>query len=209
MDGSRGDFGGRIGPNALLQLMDVLDRHLGRDLRDMLFAGAGVLPPPPDAGMWPEREVASVHRAVRRVLPGQASDLLAQAGQAVGDYVLAHRIPWPARLLIRALPAPLGARLLTAAITRHAWTFAGSGQFRVLSHDPLTFEIVANPLIAGEEAAGPLCHWHRAVFQRLYHRLIWPRAHVVEVACAAAGAPACRFVISPACGVAAREKGLA
>lgn len=208
MDGSRDSFGGRIGPNALLQLMGVLDRRLGRSFRDMLFAEAGVLPPTPDAGMWPEREVAAVHRALRRLLPGQAPDLMGQAGRAVGDYILARRIPGPARLLIHAMPAPIGSRLLAAAIARHAWTFAGSGQFRVLSQAPLTFEIVANPLIAGEEGDGPLCHWHAAVFQRLYSRLVWPRARVEEVTCAAAGAPACRFAIWPDAATQHRKKGL-
>lgn len=106
------------------------------------------------------------------------------------------------------LPARLGARLLTAAIARHAWTFAGSGQFRVMSQSPLTFEIVANPLIAGEEAQGPLCHWHAAVFQRLYRRLVWPRARVDELACAAAGAPGCRFVIWPDAAMQHGKKGL-
>lgn len=208
MDGSRSDFGGRIGPNALLQLIDVLDRSTVHPFRLTLFAEAGVVPPPPDAGMWPEREVAAVHRALRRLLPGQAPDLLAEAGRAVGDYILAHRIPAPARALLMMLPARLGARLLASAISRHAWTFAGSGQFRVLSHDPLTFEITANPLIAGEEAQEALCHWHAAVFQRLFSRLVWPRAKIDEVACAAAGAHSCRFVIWPDAAMRHGKKGL-
>ena len=75
--------------------------------------------------------------------------------------------------LIRALPAPLGARLLSAAIAKHAWTFAGSGAFTIVAHRPLTFEIAANPLAPGA-AASPCCHWHAAVFERLFSTLVWP-----------------------------------
>jgi divinyl protochlorophyllide a 8-vinyl-reductase len=175
--------------------MAILDRYEGRAFRNALFADAGVAPPPPDAGMWPESEAAAVHRLLRARLPRRAPGLLTLSGRAVADYILRYRIPAPARLLIRVLPAPLGARLLAQAIDRHAWTFAGSGRFSILSYRPLTFEITANPLIAGESAPLPLCHWHRAVFERLFRSLVWRRAEVRETSCAATGAAACRFVV--------------
>jgi divinyl protochlorophyllide a 8-vinyl-reductase len=194
---ARRESTGLIGPNAILQLIAVLDRYEGRAFRDQLFSDAGVDLPPPDAGMWPETEAAAVHRALRARLPRRAPGLLTLSGRAVADYILQHRIPAPARLLIRLLPGPLGARLLAHAIDRHAWTFAGSGRFSIASHKPLTFEITHNPLIADETAAFPLCHWHRAVFERLFRVLVWRRAEVREVACAAMGAAVCRFVVFP------------
>ncbi|QYK40588.1 MAG: bacteriochlorophyll 4-vinyl reductase [Paracoccaceae bacterium] len=186
---------GLIGPNALLQLVPVLDRHAGRAFRDQVFAQAGVAPPPPDAGMWPEAEAAAVHRTLRALAPGQAAGLLRLAGQGVADYVRLHRIPAPVRTGLRLLPGAVGARLLAAAIDRHAWTFAGSGGFRIATRRPLVFEIARNPLIAGEVAPAPLCHWHVAVFERLFRSLVWPRARVEETCCAAMGAPCCRFAV--------------
>jgi divinyl protochlorophyllide a 8-vinyl-reductase len=115
----------------------------------------------------------------------------------VGDYILAHRIPRPAQRLIRALPAPLGARLLVNAITKHAWTFVGSGIFRVLGHRPPTFEIIDNPLVAEDHASTPQCHWHAAVFERLFSSLVWPDVTVEEVSCRATGDPSCIFVLNP------------
>jgi divinyl protochlorophyllide a 8-vinyl-reductase len=162
------ETGARIGPNAILQLLPVLDRRLGRVGRDRLLAGIDL--PPEGAGMWPEAACQAAHRAVWQGLP-DAAQVLAEAGQGTADYILAHRMPGPAKALIRALPAPLGARLLTAAITRHAWTFAGSGRFRVLSQAPLMFEIADNPLAFGG-------HWHAAVFAGLYRALVWPGARV-------------------------------
>jgi divinyl protochlorophyllide a 8-vinyl-reductase len=187
----------RIGPNAITQLVAVLDRIEGRRLRDAVMALAAVSVPDPAKGMIPEGEAAAVHLALRRIAPDRAEALLRLAGLATGRYILRHRIPRLAQGLIRALPAGLGARVLTAAITRHAWTFAGSGRFRVTSRDPLTFEVAANPLVAHERAAHPICHWHSAVFEQLFSALVWPDCTVREVACCAMGHPACRFQILP------------
>ena len=190
------DSAARIGPNALLQLVPVLDRSLGMAVRAALFARAGVPLPPPDAGMWPEAEVARLHRAVVQARPDLAPGLMRAAGLATADYILANRIPRPVKTLIGALPATLGARLLTAAIAKHAWTFAGSGRFHVARHRPLTLVIAANPLACGAGDA-PSCHWHAAVFERLYATLVWPRLSVSETSCCACGDGACRFEVLP------------
>lgn len=187
----------RIGPNAVLQLIPVLDRALGRAGRLALFDAAGVAEPAPDAGMLPEAGVARLHEALRSHHSDRAPGLARLAGLGTADYILAHRIPAPARAVIRALPAPFGARLLSAAISRHSWTFAGSGRFHVRSARPLTVEIDGNPL-AQDRASAPVCHWHAAVFERLFCALVWPRGvEVRETACCACGAPACRFEIAP------------
>jgi divinyl protochlorophyllide a 8-vinyl-reductase len=169
--------GARIGPNAILQLVPVLDQWQGRAARDLLLGAAGVALPPDDAGMWPEAQCRAAHRAVWQGCGDRAAEILAAAGQGTADYILAHRIPPLARRLIRTLPAPLGARLLTAAIARHAWTFAGSGRFGVAARRPLTFEIEANPLAF----PGCPCPWHAAVFARLFRVLVWPEARVEGV----------------------------
>jgi divinyl protochlorophyllide a 8-vinyl-reductase len=184
---------GRIGPNALLQLVPVLD---GAGVRGV-FEAAGVRVPPPDAGMWPEAEVAAVHRRLRADWPAQAPGWLAAAGAGTGDYILAHRIPAAAQALLRALPGAVAGPLLALAIRRNAWTFAGSGRFRIAGWRPLVFEIAGNPLIAGERHGVPVCHWHVAVFRRLFGRLVWPDVRVEETDCAAAGGGVCRFVIRP------------
>lgn len=177
-----------IGPNAVLQLVSVLDRDLGRPVRDKVLAGLRL--PAPDSGMIPEAEAIAAHRALREALPERADTLLEKAGIATADYILRHRIPAIARGVIGVLPARIGARLLARAIERHAWTFAGSGRFRVASLRPLVFEMQANPLAAPGQPAV----WHGAVFRRLFARLVWPRCRVVETPC---GNALCRFEICP------------
>ena len=183
----------RIGPNAVLQHLPVLDAEIGETLRGALMLRAGVVEPAQDSGMLEEDEVARLHHAVRLYLPERRARIQRAAGLAVGNYILANRIPRAAQALIRALPAWAGARLLTAAIGKHAWTFAGSGRFRVVSHRPLRLAIAANPLATGP-AEAPICDWHAAVFERLYGALVWPGVRVEEEACSAMGAPECVFL---------------
>lgn len=184
----------RIGPNALLQLTAPMAAHLGRDAAGQVFSAAGVRPPPADSGMIPEDQVIAVFRTLAAQHPAQARAILRAAGAATGGYILANRIPRPAAWLIRALPAGIGARLLAAAIARHAWTFAGSGRFWHAFGPPLVLEIAQNPLAVPGLAQ---CDWHAGVFQRLFAALTWPDAHVHEASCCARGADACRFVIGP------------
>jgi divinyl protochlorophyllide a 8-vinyl-reductase len=186
---------GRIGPNAILQLVDVLERRGEFDLCCRVLAEAGVARPPPDAGMLPEADCAAVHRALRRLSPA-AEGILAEAGLATGEYILANRIPRAAQALLRLLPGGLAALILTRAIAKHSWTFAGTGEFRVDCARPLVLSVARNPLVAGWSAERPQCIWHASVFQRLYGRLVWPGVQVREVACCACGDPACRFELS-------------
>jgi divinyl protochlorophyllide a 8-vinyl-reductase len=188
---------GRIGPNAILQLVNVLERQGEFDLCRAVLTEAGIARPPRDAGMLPEADCAAVHQALRRLTP-EADGLLTEAGLATGDYILANRIPKAAQVVLQLLPGVLAAPLLTAAICKHAWTFAGTGEFRVENGRPLVISVARNPLVAGWRADKPQCVWHASVFTRLYGRLVWPGVQVTEVACCASGDPACRFELSPA-----------
>lgn len=185
---------GRIGPNAILQLVDVLERRGEFDLCRLVLAEAGVLRPSRDSGMLPEADCAAMHQALRRVSSG-AEGLLEEAGLATGDYILTHRIPKLAQKVLRVLPERVAVPVLTRAIARHSWTFAGTGEFRVESMRPLVLSVARNPLVAGWSADQPQCIWHVSVFRRLYGRLVWPGVRVREVACCACGDVACRFEI--------------
>ncbi len=185
----------RIGPNAVWQLLPVLKEAGGAALRDGCLALARCGDFAGAEGLVPEEPVARLHRAVRMARPGDAAAILREAGLRTGDYILAHRIPRLAQRALRLSPVRLAAPVLARAIAKHAWTFAGSGQFRVISTAPLVFELRGNPLIRGESSDHALCAWHEGVFERLFRALVHPGARASETACAAAGAPACRFEI--------------
>ncbi|TCP62361.1 divinyl protochlorophyllide a 8-vinyl-reductase [Rhodovulum bhavnagarense] len=186
---------GRIGPNAVLQLLPVLEAAGGAALRDDLMQAAGLNEPPSDAGLMDEGPAAAMHRALRARLPGRAPDLLREAGARTGDYILAHRIPALAQRVLKLLPSAMAAPILAKAIEKNSWTFAGSGAFRVVSTRPLVFELTDNPLIRGESAPHPICGWHEAVFDRLFQTLVDKRLRTRETCCTASGGGLCRFEI--------------
>ncbi|MTI44828.1 divinyl protochlorophyllide a 8-vinyl-reductase [Roseibium hamelinense] len=185
-----------IGPNAVSQLLDVLTKEGGAELRSDFERKAGLVPLPDLTSMIPETVAATAHNTVRHCYAKTSIGILKRAGYQTGDYILANRIPAPAKWLLKALPDFLASRLLAQAVAKHAWTFAGSGEFRVTSQNPLTFTLKDNPLIRGENAASPQCIWHAMVFQRLFNALVDANAKVIETECCAMGHPACRFQIS-------------
>jgi divinyl protochlorophyllide a 8-vinyl-reductase len=189
----------RIGPNAITRMAEALRARHGEAVAARIFAAAAIgemLRDPPQE-MVDERAVARLHRSAHAALGAVAAAAVARdAGARTGEYLLAHRIPRPAQWLLKRLPAPLAARLLVAAIARHAWTFAGSGRLRVrwqrggvqlsLSHCPLCRELAA---------ADPACDFYCATFERLFGALVRAGSTVTEVACHACGAPACVFEV--------------
>jgi divinyl protochlorophyllide a 8-vinyl-reductase len=183
----------RIGPNSVLQLVPLLDGVLGTGPRAMLLAEAGLSELPAEDGLMPEEPAALLHQAVRARHPDLASELMRRAGVRTADYIITYRIPAFAGHLLKRSPPWLAAPLLARSIESHAWTFAGSGQFRIASRKPLVFEVHDNPIVRGEHAAEPLCHWHTAVFQRLFNMLVDPELRCTETACCATGSDCCRF----------------
>jgi divinyl protochlorophyllide a 8-vinyl-reductase len=192
------DAAARIGPNAITRVAEVMRERFGPGGADAVFSGAGIaryLDSPPER-MVDEADVARLHRRLREALGiDEARRVGREAGLRTGDYLLAHRIPRPVQWLLRGLPAALAARVLLGAIARHAWTFAGSGRFRVLHGRPLLLFIERNPLCRDVRAEQPLCDFYAATFERLFRVLVHRGSGVREVACESMGAPACVFEV--------------
>lgn len=187
---------GRIGPNAIIRVAEVLPAFVGTAATWQLFERAGLvqyLRTPPE-GMVDEAEVMRLHGELRASLGGHAAaEVACRAGERTADYLLAHRIPQPVQRLLKLLPAPLAARVLLGAIGRHAWTFAGSGRFSARAGRPVVLEIRDNPLCRGVHADNPVCDFYAATFERLFRVLVHRDTCVHEVACEARGDDACRF----------------
>jgi divinyl protochlorophyllide a 8-vinyl-reductase len=148
--------------------------------------------------MVDEAEVIALHRALRATVTGEAArDLFYEAGLLTGDYILANRIPKPAQMVLKLLPRRLATRALTAAIGKHAWTFAGSGTFRAVSTGPLVLEIANSPLCRGEVSDTPLCDYYAGTFTRLYMTLADPETDIRETRCGAVRGGSCRFEDRP------------
>ena len=189
-----------IGPNAVTQIVTAMTELGFANHIESIFVAAGTydwlynLP----TSMVNETRVADLHKAVRKhCLPADSDAILKRAGELTGAYILAHRIPKIAQTILSRLPKSLAAKLLTKAITAHAWTFAGSGAVNAqLQKNETVFSITRNPLCRDEAAAQNICVWHEAVFTTLYRRLIAPCATTKETECCAHGSESCCFHVS-------------
>jgi divinyl protochlorophyllide a 8-vinyl-reductase len=188
----------RIGPNAIIRMIEALGEQVGAAETTRLFGLAGLshhLAKAPEH-MVDERDVVALHTVVRSELgDARAREAGRQAGLLTADYLLANRIPKPVQAILKVLPASLAGRILLAAIGKHSWTFAGSGAFAAVAGHPVRFRIAGCPVCRGAQSSAPLCDYYGATFERLFRTLVHRDARVIETACEAAGAPACTFEI--------------
>lgn len=188
---------GRIGPNILIQTAYALRDRVGDAaaeglLRRSTAHGLGDLP----RAMVDEATANALVRAVHDAYGTSfARTVLHESGRRTGDYLLAHRIPKPAQWLLLLLPHTLSLRALLAAIGRHTWTFAGSAHVHITPGDPALITLEHGPLCAGQHTREPICDFYAGTFGRLAQALLGPGGWAEEVACAARGDTACRFLI--------------
>jgi predicted hydrocarbon binding protein len=130
--------------------------------------------------------VVAVQRAVEAALGPAAADCLAAGGRAGGARALAS---------VGGSPRERVERLLATG------TAIGWGHFQLERFGPreLVVEVRHSPFAeAYGPAPGPVCHLTRGVLDALAAAVLEQPVRVVELACAAAGAPACRFSATPA-----------
>jgi len=181
-----------VGPNAVTRLAEALLARTDQATTSAVFfaAGAQHLLVHPPAKMVDEIIVRQLYRALFERLPEQEASLIAHdAGERTAHYLLANRIPAPARLILRMLPARLSLRLLLRAIRHHAWTFAGSGQFQARPGRRACVSISHNPMPM------PGCVWQVAVFETLFRSLVSRSCQVRHVQCEQVAGPRCEFEI--------------
>lgn len=186
---------GQIGPNAIIQVVAVLENWLGSESASEILqsVGLGHYADVPPVDMVSERDVADLHAAVWSKLPQMAEDILYEAGLRTGNYLLAHRIPRFVQPFLRMLPAAWSAQILAKAIARHAYTFAGSGLFTHPAGKPFRFYIHHGPLCQVPHAGS--CAFYRGTFAKIFQRLVHRHSGVQETQCESYGAGYCEFRI--------------
>lgn len=188
----------RIGPNAILQVIEAVTAKHGKGACEALFSSAGLshhlMARPTE--MVSEHEVALLQAKLRDVFGGpEAKALSWEAGLRTGGYLLDNRIPKLAQLVLRFVPASVAARALAQAIGRHSWTFAGTGHFSFRPGRPFVFEIQNNPLCRQIRSDIPACDFYAATFERIFRAIVHPNARVKETQCEASGDGSCVFEV--------------
>ncbi len=149
-------------------------------------AGLGAYVPGDPVDMIDAAEVARFFATIRGLCgPTEADAILRQSGHLTGAYIIAHRIPRPAAVVLRGLPARWAAPILLRAIAAHAWTFAGAGRVTIQASAPLSIDIADNPL------ATPGCPWHLGVLETLFGTLASKSVSLQHASCCARGDRSC------------------
>lgn len=202
---SAANMAGRIGPNAITRMAEVLSLRHGAAAARLVFEQAGLLrhllQPPQE--MVPVDEVRALHTAARDALgTAEGAAVTHEAGLRTARYLLENRIPKPLQAVLKRTPAKLAAGVLLSAIRRNSWTFTGGAEFsaqvtgaRSADAPRVVITLKNNPLCRGLHLQAPACDFYGATFEGLFQALVHPQARVVEVACEACGASECRFEI--------------
>lgn len=122
----------RIGPNSIIQTFNALQDRYDESKAKEIFKQAGHekyignLP----SAMVPEAEFHALVKTLVAAIGEKASaEILMDSGERTAAYLLRVRIPGIFQSLVKLLPAKMGMKLFLWAISKNAWTFAGSGEF--------------------------------------------------------------------------------
>ncbi|MCB0074660.1 MAG: bacteriochlorophyll 4-vinyl reductase, partial [Caldilineaceae bacterium] len=167
---------GKIGPNALIQTVHVLQAQASPDEVAAVLHACGLerLLTEMPSTMVDEQEffdLADTLAAQRGVTETQA--ILREAGRLTGDYLLTHRIPRPFQRLLHLMPRRAAMKLLMTAIRKHAWTFVGSGDF--------TYTLGRRPqltIACSSNVTSAVCGFYGGTFERLFQTLVDAEAQV-------------------------------
>ncbi len=189
----------RIGPNSIIQTVAALREQYGAEMVAAWLRRTGrghLLETMPDH-MLAESEFGAMINDVREWLGMEAAmRALDRSGELTAAYVATNRVPAPIRLLLPRLPVGLALRLFLPAIAKHAWTFAGSGQFGYSLRPQWQLTLANSVEARGVRSAEPVCSYYRAAFEGLLRRVVSDRIRVREVTCRATGAPRCTFAVT-------------
>jgi divinyl protochlorophyllide a 8-vinyl-reductase len=184
----------QMAPQMALDLLDAVGTRLGPAARAAIEAQSGFTRAPGPKQPLQQDRVHDLHRALRQTYPEAAPDIMWLAGTATAEGLIAHQLSGRAQSMLSSGPWTIAAWLLGRWAKQNSWTFAGSAQFTPVNG--LEFALTDNPLIRGETADRPMCHYHEALFGRLFQLLVDPNLVCREIACQANGAPSCRFVVA-------------
>ncbi|HHE32427.1 MAG TPA: bacteriochlorophyll 4-vinyl reductase [Chlorobaculum parvum] len=122
----------RIGPNSIIQTVGALETAYGKNETEKLLKkmGQGYLIGNLPSEMVEESKFHSLVKALEKEIGEKSTaSILKESGERTAKYLLKVRIPDPFQTIVKLLPAGLAFKVFLFAISKNAWTFAGSGEF--------------------------------------------------------------------------------
>lgn len=122
----------KIGPNSIIQTVAVLESIFGKEETEEMLTkiGQGHLIGNLPSEMVEESKFHALVAAIDDELGEQKTrGILEESGSRTAAYLLRVRIPGLFQKLLKLLPTGAAYALFLFAISKNAWTFAGSGDF--------------------------------------------------------------------------------
>ncbi|MEI6847683.1 MAG: bacteriochlorophyll 4-vinyl reductase [Chlorobiaceae bacterium] len=122
----------KIGPNSIIQTIAALETKYSKTKAENILRkiGQGYLIGNLPKEMVDESKFHSLVIALQKELGNeQTASILKESGERTAQYLLKVRIPSIFQKLLKLLPPRSAFKLFLFAISKNAWTFAGSGKF--------------------------------------------------------------------------------
>ncbi|NEX11129.1 MAG: bacteriochlorophyll 4-vinyl reductase [Prosthecochloris sp.] len=181
----------KIGPNSIIQTVAALESKYGKAEAEAILTRAGHkhlignLP----SEMTEESKFHALVQALDKELGEKVmTHILNDSGQRTAAYLLRVRIPGFFQKLLKPLPPGLAFRLLIFAISKNAWTFAGSGDFSYTTGK--TPEITVKVTYPTIPVVG---NFYLGTFTRLLRELVSPNTKIESSITGTSGAITCRY----------------
>jgi divinyl protochlorophyllide a 8-vinyl-reductase len=126
----------RIGPNSIIQTVAALESAYGKSQAEEVLRkiGQGQLIGNLPSEMVEESKFHALVVALEKEIGEKVlASILRDSGERTAKYLLKVRIPGPFQKIVKMLPSGLAFKLFLFAISKNAWTFAGSGEFSYAS----------------------------------------------------------------------------
>lgn len=164
----------KIGPNSIIQTVAALEATYGKAKAENMLRkiGQGYL-----IGNLPKEmiEETKFHTLVgllqKEIGDTATASILKDSGERTARYLLKVRIPGIFQKIVKLLPARLAFKLLFFAISKNAWTFAGSGEFAYMMNQPP--EITVKVTFPTKPVVG---NFYLGTFTALLKELVNPKA---------------------------------
>jgi len=169
----------RIGPNSIIQTVAALDARYGTGKTDQILdrIGQASLRANLPKEMVEEEKFHTLCKSLENELGAKELEkILEDSGMRTAAYLLKVRIPGFFQAICKPLPAGLAFKLLFFAISKNAWTFAGSGEF--------SYTKAKSPTITVKVTASSVPtvgYFYLGTFTKLLRELVNPEATVEPV----------------------------
>ncbi|MEI8101891.1 MAG: bacteriochlorophyll 4-vinyl reductase [Chlorobium sp.] len=164
----------KIGPNSIIQTVAALEATYGKSKTENMLRkiGQGYLIGNLPKEMVEETKFHTLACALQKEIGETASaSILKESGERTARYLLKVRIPAIFQRLVKLLPARTAFKLLFYAISKNAWTFAGSGKFSYIMNRPpeITVKVTfpTHPVVS---------NFYLGTFTALLHELVNPKS---------------------------------